>query len=116
MGVGLIGCTKRKLSYRAPAEKFYSPSAMFRGRRACVQQSCDRLVHPLSAEHDVVSPSLELDPYDVSLGGAGAMSFSASISSSLLATMRLRRVFSVLTFFNCVALLTLRPPYWLRHL
>lgn len=67
--VGLVGCTKSKLSRRAPAERLYSPSSTFRGRRSFVQQSCGRWFI-LSAEHGVVSPSEELDPYDVTLVGA----------------------------------------------
>ena len=42
---------------------------MFRGRRAYVQGSCDRWFI-LSAGHGVLSPSDELEPYDVTLVGA----------------------------------------------
>lgn len=69
MRIGLVGCTKSKLSRRAPAEELYSPSAMFRGRRAFVTQSCDRWFI-LSAKHGVLAPSEELEPYDVTLVGA----------------------------------------------
>lgn len=69
MRVGLVGCTKSKLEYRAPAKDLYAPSAMFRGRRAFVTQSCDRWFI-LSAKHGVLAPSDELDPYDVTLVGA----------------------------------------------
>lgn len=68
MRVGLVGCTKSKLPHRAPAEDLYSPSALFRGRRHCVMESCDRWFI-LSAEHGVISPSDELEPYDVTLVG-----------------------------------------------
>lgn len=67
--IGLVGCTKSKLPHRSKAEELYSPSAMFRGRRAYVQRSCDRWFI-LSAEHGVLSPSDELEPYDVTLVGA----------------------------------------------
>lgn len=67
--IGLVGCTKSKLPERSKAEELYSPSAMFRGRRAYVQHSCDRWFI-LSAEHGVLSPSDELEPYDVTLVGA----------------------------------------------
>lgn len=69
MRVGLIGCTKSKLSHRAHAEQLYSPSAMFRGRRAYVLSSCDRWFI-LSAKYGVLAPSDELEPYDVTLVGA----------------------------------------------
>lgn len=69
MRVGLVGCTKSKLSRRARAEDLYSLSAMFRGRRAFVAQSCDRWF-VLSAKHGVLAPSDELEPYDVTLVGA----------------------------------------------
>lgn len=69
MRVGLVGCTKSKLSRRARGEDLYSPSAMFRGRRAFVAQSCDRWFI-LSAKHGVLAPSDELEPYDVTLVGA----------------------------------------------
>lgn len=64
-----MGCTKSKLPYRAPAEQLYSPSALFRGRRAYVIGSCDRWFI-LSAKHGVLAPSDELEPYDVTLVGA----------------------------------------------
>lgn len=69
MRIGLVGCTKSKLSRRARAEDLYSPSAMFRGRRAFVAQSCDRWFI-LSAKHGVLAPSDELEPYDMTLVGA----------------------------------------------
>ena len=69
MRIGLVGCTKSKLSRRARAEDLYSPSAMFRGRRAFVAKSCDRWFI-LSAKHGVLAPFDELEPYDVTLVGA----------------------------------------------
>lgn len=68
MRIGLVGCTKSKLPHRSKAEELYSPSAMFRGRRAYVQRSCDRWFI-LSAAHGILSPSDELEPYDVTLVG-----------------------------------------------
>ena len=69
MHVGLVGCSKSKLSRPANAERLYSPSAMFRARRAFVLKSCDRWFI-LSAKHGVLAPSDELEPYDVTLVGA----------------------------------------------
>lgn len=71
MRVGLVGCTKSKLPHRATAQRLYSASALFRGRRAFVLESCDRWLI-LSAKHGVLAPSDELDPYDVTLVGAPA--------------------------------------------
>ena len=69
MRVGLIGCTKSKLPRRATSERLYSQSAMFRGRRAFVLDSCD-FWFILSAKHGVLAPADELEPYDVTLVGA----------------------------------------------
>lgn len=69
MKIGLVGCTKSKLNYPAPAKDLYMPSALFRGRRAYVETSCDRWFI-LSALHGVVSPYQDLEPYDVTLKGA----------------------------------------------
>lgn len=69
MRIGLVGCSKSKLSRRARAEDLYSPSALFRGRRAFVVGSCDQWFI-LSAKHGVLAPSDELDPYDMTLVGA----------------------------------------------
>lgn len=83
--IGLVGCTKSKLPHRSKAEELYSPSAMFRGRRAYVQRSCDRWFI-LSAEHGVLSPSDELEPYDVTLVGkplAGKQQWSRLVLNEL---------------------------------
>lgn len=69
MRLGLVGCTKRKLGYPAAAERLYSPSALFRGRRSYVVGSCDAW-YILSAGHGLLHPQEELDPYDVTLVGA----------------------------------------------
>ncbi len=69
MRVGLVGCTKSKLPHRSKAEQLYSPSAMFRGRRAYVQRSCDTWFVLSVAEHGLLSPTDELEPYDVTLTG-----------------------------------------------
>lgn len=67
--IGLVGCTKSKLEHAARAAELYSPSTMFRGRRAYVETTCDRWLI-LSAKHGVVGPEEVLDPYDVTLVGA----------------------------------------------
>src|SRR5687767_14748311 len=64
--IGLVGCSKSKLSSRALARDLYSPSALFRGRLNHVERTCDRWLI-LSAKHGLVEPSEELDPYDVAL-------------------------------------------------
>lgn len=66
--VGLVGCVKKKQSYPAPAEDLYT-SPLFRGRRAYVEQTCERWL-VLSALHGVVKPGTVLDPYDVTLNDA----------------------------------------------
>lgn len=49
-----------------PARDLYSPSAAFRGRRAYVEETCDRWFI-ISAKYGVVAPDQILDPYDVTL-------------------------------------------------
>lgn len=70
MRIGLVGCTKSKRERRVPARDLYSVSALFRGRVAFVEKSCDQWL-VLSAKHGVVHPDQELDPYDLTLVGAG---------------------------------------------
>jgi hypothetical protein len=60
--VGLVGCVKKTLTHRAPAEDLYV-SPLFVGRRRYVEGSCDRWFI-LSAEHGLVTPERELEPYD----------------------------------------------------
>lgn len=67
--IGLVGCTKSKLQARSPAKQLYMASALFRGRRRCVERTCDRWFI-LSAKHGLVDPDTELEPYDETLVGA----------------------------------------------
>ena len=69
MKIGLISCTKSKLSHRAPARDLYSASSNFRKRVAYVEDSCDRWF-VLSAKHHLVAPDDELEPYEQTLDGA----------------------------------------------
>ena len=69
MRVGLVGCVSEKRSSPAPAAQLYT-SALFRGRRAWVERTCDRWF-VLSALHGLVQPDAVLDPYDQSLINAG---------------------------------------------
>lgn len=57
------------MSAPSPARDLYSPSPLFRGRRAYVEKDCDRWL-VLSAKHHVVGPDEVLEPYDVTLAGA----------------------------------------------
>jgi hypothetical protein len=63
--IGLVGCVKRKLAHGARAKDLYT-SALFRGRRAWVERTCDRWFI-LSAQHGVVAPDTWLAPYDRTL-------------------------------------------------
>jgi Family of unknown function (DUF6884) len=67
MRVGLVGCVKTKVSHAAQARDLYS-SALFRGRRAFVESTCDRWF-VLSAKHGLVSPDEVLEPYEETLNG-----------------------------------------------
>lgn len=67
--IGLVGCVKEKRSAPAAAGDLYT-SALFRGRRRFVERSCDRW-YILSALHGLVDPEATLEPYDVTLVGAG---------------------------------------------
>jgi hypothetical protein len=64
--VGLVGCTKSKRPGAFRAADLYSPSALFRGRRAYVERTCDRWF-VLSALYGLVEPETMIEPYDVSL-------------------------------------------------
>jgi uncharacterized protein DUF6884 len=56
---------KKKLTHRAPAEDLHV-SPLFVGRCRYVEGSCDRWFI-LSAEHGLVTPATELEPYDETL-------------------------------------------------
>ncbi len=68
MRVGLVGCVKSKLTQSAPARELYT-SALFAGRRAYVEATCDQWFI-LSAKHGLVEPGEILAPYDETLKGA----------------------------------------------
>ena len=68
MRIGLVGCVKEKGEAPLPAMELYV-SALFRGRRAYVERSCDRW-YVLSAKHGLVRPSQVLAPYDEALTDA----------------------------------------------
>lgn len=63
--IGLVGCVKRKRATPAPARDLYT-SALFLGRRAYVERTCDAWFI-LSAEHGLVDPNAVLAPYDKTL-------------------------------------------------
>jgi len=68
MRVGLVGCVKRKAEAARAAEDLYT-SALFKERRAHVNETCDRWFI-LSARHGLVDPSAVLEPYDETLTNA----------------------------------------------
>jgi hypothetical protein len=63
--VGLVGCVKGKRLRAAPARDLYT-SALFLGRRAFVERTCERW-YILSALHGLVEPERILEPYDATL-------------------------------------------------
>jgi hypothetical protein len=84
MRIGLVGCVKTKQFHRAAARDLYT-SALFHGRRAHVEASCD-CWFVLSAEHGLVDPDTELDPYDETLkeaSRAARRAWSASVLAAL---------------------------------
>jgi hypothetical protein len=66
--IGLVGCVKQKQTEPAPARELYT-SPLFRGRRAFVEDSCDRW-YILSARHGLVDPGQALGPYDEAMTDA----------------------------------------------
>lgn len=68
MRIGLVGCVKGKRSRPAPARELYT-SALFLGRRAFVEATCERWFI-LSAKHGLVDPDDVLEPYDQTLKDA----------------------------------------------
>lgn len=84
MRIGLIGCVKSKRTSPAPAGDLYT-SALFRGRRAAVEASCDRWF-VLSALHGLIPPEEVLEPYDLALTGlpvAARREWSSHVLSAL---------------------------------
>src|SRR4051794_28767907 len=66
-GIGLVGCSRRKLSHPAPAADLYV-SPLFRLASRYCALTCDRWF-VLSAQHGLVEPAQILAPYDVTLRG-----------------------------------------------
>jgi hypothetical protein len=69
--IGLVGCVKTKLPHAAPAAELYA-SALFRGRRAFVERTCDNWFI-LSALHGLIRPDAVIEPYDASLADASTV-------------------------------------------
>jgi len=72
----VIACTQQKLPHRAPAVELYtSPNfrLMLRAARKLADDQAGRVVI-LSALHGIVELEQELDPYDLSMRQAGAIS------------------------------------------
>jgi uncharacterized HhH-GPD family protein len=63
--IGLVGCVKSKLGSNTAAQDLYV-SPLFRGRRAYVEQSCDRWFI-ISAKYGLVAPDQMIAPYDMTL-------------------------------------------------
>lgn len=63
--IGLVGCVKEKAGSPHPARDLYR-SALFAGRRAYVERSCEQW-WILSAKHGLVHPRDVLAPYDETL-------------------------------------------------
>lgn len=86
--VGLVGCVKTKIDRPAPAEDLYV-SALFRGRRAFVEATCDRWFI-LSAKHGLVAPDDVLEPYEETLNGKSVASkrgWASGVLEQLRATI-----------------------------
>ena len=86
--IGLVGCVKRKGLQAAPARDLYT-SALFLGRRAFVERSCNRW-YILSALHGLVEPTLVLKPYDRALKDVSATerrAWSAMVVEDLKRTL-----------------------------
>lgn len=66
--IGLVGCVKGKAATPAPASELYT-SALFQGRRAYVERTCDAW-YVLSAKHGLVKPDRILKPYEQTLKSA----------------------------------------------
>ncbi|PVG83756.1 hypothetical protein DDE18_05435 [Nocardioides gansuensis] len=62
----LIGCVKRKLPTAAPAKDLYVSPLFRKGREYAENAGVPWFI--LSAQHDLVAPDEELEPYDLRLG------------------------------------------------
>lgn len=67
MKIALISCSKNKATYRCCAQEMYSKSSLFnKAMKYCRQHKYD-LIFILSAKYGVLSPTDEIDTYDLSL-------------------------------------------------
>jgi DGQHR domain-containing protein len=67
--IGLVGCSRLKLAYPAPARRLYA-SPLFRLASSYCSARCDRWF-VLSALYGLVDPDRVLRPYDLALRGLG---------------------------------------------
>ena len=74
--IALVGCGKSKRSTRSTAADLYT-GQLFQAARAYATGNADAWVI-LSAHHGVLSPSREIDPYDVTLATMTAPSRASS--------------------------------------
>lgn len=82
--IGLVGCVKKKRSDGPmPAKDLYD-SALFRGRRAHAEATCDRWFI-LSAEHGLMDPERITEDYDNTLIGKPATTKRLWANQMLLA-------------------------------
>lgn len=87
--IGLVGCVKKKAAGPRAAKELYL-STLFSGRRSHVEQTCDEW-WILSAEHGLVQPDKELDPYDVTLkklGRSARREWSARVLAAINESVR----------------------------
>ena len=88
MRIGLVGCVKSKARGPAPARDLYT-SALFLGRRAYVERSCDRWFI-LSAKHGLLEPDEVIDTYDeclADIGRSARRAWSARVLQQLETTL-----------------------------
>lgn len=81
----LVACASSKLPHSAPAGQIYT-SALFEKSRSWANKFCDDW-YVLSAKHGLLDPKQVIEPYNLTLNGAGVeviKQWSASVLSSLL--------------------------------
>ena len=66
MKIGLIACSKRKLSHAAKARDLYSPSDLFKKALAYAEENYGR-IYILSAKYGLVGLDETVEPYDETL-------------------------------------------------
>ncbi len=85
--IGLVGCAKSKRDSRSIAADLYT-SALFRGRRRWVENSCERW-YILSALHGLLDPAAAIEPYDATLNTASSRA-RIDCSNRVVADLRVR--------------------------